>query len=462
MPHHFLHDLRSVLATRPNRPAIVHRDRTITYDELEKLAAAFAGFLQSSGLTPGDRVVLFTENKLPFLVAHLGVLFAGGVPLPLNPRFTREEMRYFLSDSECRVVIAGEEQQGLVASLATELAFRPPVILDSAVWDSPAAPFRDPAPDLDHPCLMLYSSGTTGWPKGVVHTHANVGSALAALKDCWQMSADDVVINVLPLFHIHGLEFATHLTWLAGGCIWIEDTFDIPRTLAALQKGTVFMAVPEIYMRLLEDAAFRAAAGKWPNIRLFTCGSAPIRAEVLPELEALLGKPVINRYGMTEAYVITSLPLAGPWPAGSVGLSLDGIERKVIGTDGNPVVVGEVGTVVIRGPNLFREYWRKPEATQAAFASGWFDTGDLGTIDEAGFLTLVGRKNDLIITSGYNVYPQVVERVIGECAGVKECAVLGVSDVKRGEVVAAVVVRSDANLDEARLRAWCGERLIYY
>jgi acyl-CoA synthetase (AMP-forming)/AMP-acid ligase II len=222
------------------------------------------------------------------------------------------------------------------------------------------------------------------------------------------------------------------------------------------------MAVPAIYMRLLDDAAFRASAGTWSNIRLFTCGSAPIRAEVLPELEGLLGGPIINRYGMTEAYVITSLPLAGPWPAGSVGLPLEGIERQVIRPDRTPVSVGEVGTVVIRGANLFREYWRKPEATEAAFASGWFDTGDLGTLDEAGFLTLVGRKNDLIITSGYNVYPQVVERVIGECAGVKECAVLGVSDVKRGEVVAAAVVRSDADLDEARLRAWCGERLIYY
>jgi acyl-CoA synthetase (AMP-forming)/AMP-acid ligase II len=144
------------------------------------------------------------------------------------------------------------------------------------------------------------------------------------------------------------------------------------------------------------------------------------------------------------------------------GLPLNGIERKVIGVNGNPVAVGEVGTVVIRGPNLFREYWRKPEATQAAFASGWFDTGDLGTLDDAGFLTLVGRKNDLIITSGYNVYPQVVERVIGECPGVKECAVLGVSDAKRGEVVAAAIVRGDSDLDEARLRAWCGERLIHY
>src|SRR5580698_4362061 len=154
MPHHFLHDLQSVLATQPNRPAIVHRERTMTYGELEKLAARFAGFLQSSGLAPGERVVLFTENKLPFLVAHLGVVFAGGVPLPLNPRFTREEMRYFLTDSECRVLIAGDEQIGLVESLASELAFRPRVVRDSAIWDPPASAFREPSLAADDACLM--------------------------------------------------------------------------------------------------------------------------------------------------------------------------------------------------------------------------------------------------------------------------------------------------------------------
>jgi acyl-CoA synthetase (AMP-forming)/AMP-acid ligase II len=165
---------------------------------------------------------------------------------------------------------------------------------------------------------------------------------------------------------------------------------------------------------------------------------------------------------MTESYVITSLPLAGPWPSGSVGLPLAEIERKVVGGDGKGVEPGEVGTVLIRGPNLFREYWRKPDATRAAFSDGWFDTGDLGTLDEHGFLTLVGRKNDLIITSGYNVYPQVVERVLSECPGVRECAAFGLADRDRGERVAAAIVRSDPTLDEARLRAWCSERLVHY
>ncbi len=270
------------------------------------------------------------------------------------------------------------------------------------------------------------------------------------------------MLNVLPLYHIHGLEFATHMTWLAGGCIRIEESFDVARTLAAIRESTVFMAVPAIYYRLLESAELRSAAATWTRPRLFTCGSAPIRPEVLPELEAIVRHPVINRYGMSESYVITSLPLEGPWPNGSVGLPLAEMERKVVRSDGSPVDPGEVGSVHIRSPNLFREYWHKPDATRAAFADGWFDTDDLGTLDERGFLTLVGRKKDLIITNGYNVYPQVVERVLGECPGVKECAAFGVPDAERGERVAAAIVRSDAALDEARLQAWCSERLVVY
>jgi len=305
----------------------------------------------------------------------------------------------------------------------------------------------------------MYSSGTTGWPKGIVHTHGNVASSLLALQKCWRFTPDDVVLNVLPLFHIHGLCFATLLTLMTGGCLILDD-FEPQATMERVKDCTVFMAVPTIYYRLLEQPNFREVAKSWTKTRLFTCGSAPIRAEVLPELEAILGKPVINRYGMTEAFVITSLPLDGPWPYGSVGLPLDGIEVRVLGEPGASAT--GVGAVQLRGPNLFREYWNKPEATQAALASGWFDTGDLGFVDEAGFLTLVGRKNDLIITSGFNVYPQVVERVINECPGVRESAVLGVPDERKGERVVAVVVRDDATLDEARLRAFWSERLVDY
>jgi malonyl-CoA/methylmalonyl-CoA synthetase len=309
---------------------------------------------------------------------------------------------------------------------------------------------------------MLYSSGTTGWPKGVVHSHANMGSALRALQTCWRMTADDVVVNILPLFHIHGLGFATLLPLLAGGRILLEDHFQPQQTLERVGQGTVFMAVPTVYYRLLEQPEFRTAVTSWTSVRLLTCGSAPIRPEVLAELQGIMGRPVINRYGMSEAFVITSLPVEGPWPLGSVGLPLEGIEVLVTGADEKPAPPGEVGSVRLRGPNLFREYWGRPEATRAAFIDGWFDTGDLGLRDAAGFLTLVGRKNDLIITKGYNVYPQMVERVINACPGVKESAVFGVPDERRGERVVAAVVRGEPTLEETGLRSFLEERLVDY
>jgi malonyl-CoA/methylmalonyl-CoA synthetase len=462
MQHHFLHHLRAQLARRAGQPALLYRGRSYSYGELDGHAQGWAAWLQTRGVQPGDRVALSTPDKLPFLIAQLGTLYAGAVSLPLNPRFTRDELRYFLSDSGARVAVVGADNRSIVEELRPELPALEVVVEDSAVWAAGGGAFRDPAVGAGDAALVMYSSGTTGWPKGVVHTHANMGSALSALQACWRMTPDDVVVNVLPLFHIHGLCFATHLTLLAGGRVLLDDHFHPQRTLELVGQGTVFMAVPTIYSRLLEQPEFRSTATSWSNVRLYTCGSAPIRPEVLPELEAILGRPVINRYGMSEAFVITSLPLDGPWPAGSVGLPLEGVEVRVERADGTPAEPGEIGSVRVRGPNLFREYWGKPEATRSAFAGGWFDTGDLGSRDEAGFLTLAGRTNDLIITNGYNVYPQVVERVVNACPGIKESAVVGVPDEWRGERVVAVVVRAEAALDEERLRAYWNERLVDY
>jgi len=460
--HHFLDELRATFATRGSEKAILYRDDSLTCGDLDRLARSWACSLQDRGVGPGDRVAIITPEKLRFLGAHLGALYAGAVSLPLNPRFTREELRYFLEDSAARVVVAGDGERPVVESLAAELPELHAVLADAHPAHAPQRSYSEPAIAPDAPCLLLYSSGTTGRPKGVVHTHANLASSLRALQAFWRFTPEDVLVNVLPLFHIHGLSFATHLSLLSGSCMVMEQSFHPRNTLDLVGRGTVFMAIPTFYYSFLERPEFAAAARQWRSLRLFTCGSAPIRAEVLPQLEEVLGRPVINRYGMTEAHVITSLPLDGPWPCGSVGLPLAGIEVRVTTEDGKPAAPGEVGTVGLRGPNLFRDYWRKPDATRAAFASGWFDTGDLGARDEAGFLTLVGRKNDLIITSGFNVYPQVVERVINECPGVRESAVVGTPDRKRGERVVAAVVRNDKNLSERTLRAHLSERLVDY
>lgn len=459
---HFGHELRESFAAHSSRFAVQHRGATITYAELQTMVERAAGWLQHHGVLPGDRVALFTPNKLPFLIAQLGAMWAGGVPLPLNPRFTREEMKYFLNDSGAKVIVCGSEQEQLLTSLGPELPHAPLAVQDQWALAPPHGEFQVRVVSAADPCLILYSSGTTGWPKGVVHTHANVASSLRGLATCWRMTPDDVVVNALPLFHIHGLAFATHLTLLSGGCVHIEDSFDAQQMLTTIGQGTIFMAVPPMYYKLLAEPGFRGAAQNWERVRLFTCGSAPIRTEVLPELQQILQRPIINRYGMTESYVITSLPLDGPWPDGSVGLPLDGVEVRIQRPDGSACDAGEVGAVLIRGPNIFREYWQKPDATAKAFATGWFDTGDLGQLDDNGMLTLVGRAHDLIIVSGYNVYPQVVERVLGECPGVAECAVLGLPDEQRGERVAAAIVRSDATLDEQKTRAWVKDRLIHY
>jgi malonyl-CoA/methylmalonyl-CoA synthetase len=461
-PGHFLDELRETFAREANRTAIRYRDVSLTYGDLDARARCCAGRLRELGVGPGDRVAIATAEKLQFLAAHLGSLYAAAVSLPLNPRFTRDELQYFLHDSGAKVVVVGPDQIPVIESLRAELPELCAVLEDAQAWGAPEYAFSEPSVARDAPCLMLYSSGTTGRPKGVVHTHANLASSLRALRECWRFTPDDLLVNALPLFHIHGLSFATHLSFLTGSCMLMEESFHPRRTLEAVGRGTVFMAIPTFYYSFLERPDFEAIARGWHGVRLFTCGSAPIRPEVLPELEAVLGRPVINRYGMTEGHVITSLPLDGPWPQGSVGLPLSGIEVRVVQVDGTPGQAGDVGSVQLRGPNLFREYWRRPDATQDAFASGWFDTGDLGSRDANGFLTLVGRKHDLIITNGFNVYPQVVERVINECPGVRESAVVGVPDKRRGERVAAAVVRSDETLSERAVRTYLGERLVDY
>jgi malonyl-CoA/methylmalonyl-CoA synthetase len=458
----FLSHLQQTFANQARRPAVVHEQRTYAYADLIIRAREGAGWLQALDVRPGDRVVLCTANKRAFLFGHLAALFAGAVTLPLNPRFTRDELSFFLRDSGARVAIVGDEAGAIIESLRGEMPKLREVVPDVSLLDGPKSTYQFLPVGPDHPCLILYSSGTTGWPKGVVHTHGNVASSLLALQKCWRFTPDDIVLNVLPLFHIHGLCFATMLTLLTGGCLLLDE-FEPQRTLAHIGECSVFMAVPTIYYRFLEQPNFREIAKKWTKPRLFTCGSAPIRAEILPELEAILGKPVINRYGMSEAFVITSLPLDGPWLHGSVGKPLDGIEVRVQSEpEASATDSPTVGAVQIRGPNLFREYWNKPDVTINAFASGWFDTGDLGSLDANGFLTLVGRKNDLIITSGFNVYPQVVERVINECPGVRESAVLGVADEFKGERVVVFVVRDNPAVDEAHLRAFWGERLVDY
>jgi malonyl-CoA/methylmalonyl-CoA synthetase len=423
-------------------------------------AQQLAARLQHLGLSPGDRVVLPLHEKIPAILAQLGVQFAGGVAVPLNPGLPPSELPYYVNDCGATFALIDPGQLSVWEALRSST----PTLQHRVVYtleDCFDNRYHPPVLTPDAPCLIIYSSGTTGWPKGVVHTQGNLASALMALARCWRMTAEDRVLNVLPLFHVHGLCFAAMMPLLAGSCVLLEDSFDPVRVMQQLEQASVFMAVPTIYYRLLEYPDFRDRKSRF-SPRLFTCGSAPIRPEVLPELTCILGKPIINRYGMSEAHVITSLPIDGPWPDGSVGVPLEGVELAVRGEDGTAATIREVGSVWIRGANLFCEYWNNPDATRAAFRDGWFETGDLGSVDEHGFLTLVGRKHDLIITHGFNVYPAMIERILNECPGVRESAVVGVPDSRKGERVVAFLVREDESLDEARVQAFCRERMTDY
>jgi acyl-CoA synthetase (AMP-forming)/AMP-acid ligase II len=529
------------------RPAIIYRDQVLTFGELAKEAAAISGFLQEQGLKKGDIVILYTPDKLPFLLIHLGIILGGGISLPLNPDFTPEEMVYFLNDSRARFIFASGPQAALIRHIenkcpALEAVFAPwhapwhrEPIRPFAPWHGepirPCGPpegffnkiepaenaaagqvlanslefaskrgieafgpedhkpmagssnktllrggqgggFLEKSPPgrrrQDH-CFMLYSSGTTGQPKGVMHTQANIAASLLALQKCWKFTPKDVLLNVLPLYHIHGLSFATHLSLVSGSTMILEDRFHPLKTMEKIKEATVFMGIPTFYYAFLNRPEFKEKAKEWRRTRLFTCGSAPIRPEVLEKIETLIGKPLINRYGMTESHVITSLPLGGPYKHGSVGLPLEGVDIKIAKNHEKDEKEDKqenrgVGEVRVKSRNLFHHYWQRPEATGVAFdQEGFFRTGDLGYLDRDGYLFLVGRKNDLIISSGFNVYPPVVERVLNQFPGVKESAVIGIPDPLKGEKIMAVIVPDfPGNVNLAELKKHCREKLVPY
>jgi malonyl-CoA/methylmalonyl-CoA synthetase len=457
----FIELLEHQFRENSGRPAVIYHDQIFTFGELEERAKAIGAFLQEKGLKAGDIVILYTPEKLSFLLIHLGIILCGGVSLPLNPGFTAEEMIYFLNDSGACFIFASGQQASKIAKIKNKCqklkaVFEPTIALNQKLLRGvKGGGFLEKSP----PCFMLYSSGTTGRPKGVIHTHANTGASLLALQKCWKFSPGDVLLNVLPLFHIHGLSFAAHLSLISGSTMILEDRFHPLKTMEKIKDATVFMGVPTYYYAFLNRREFRERAKEWERTRLFTCGSAPIRSEVLDEIETIIGKPLINRYGMTESHVITSLPLDGPYKHGSVGMPLEGLEVK-IGKQGRE----EAGEVMVRGQNLFDHYWKKSEATRTAFdGDGFFKTGDLGYFDDDGYLFLKGRKSDLVITGSFNVYPAVVERVINEFPGVKESAVIGIPDPVKGEKLMAVIVPEAAGkvvIDE--LKKHCRDKLVNY
>lgn len=425
--------------------------RSIRYGDMLARSAQLAQALKHLGVSPGDRVAVQVEKSPECIFLYLACLRAGAVFLPLNTAYTLTELGYFFGDAEPRLVVCDPARAGDIAPLAktsgavtatlgsngegslTELAAQQP------------ADFDDMAREPDDLAAILYTSGTTGRSKGAMLSHENLASNARVLAEQWRFTRDDVLVHALPIFHTHGLFVATNVALMAGASMLFEQKFDASRIVSLLPRATVLMGVPTFYTRLLLQQGLDAQAAK--NIRLFVSGSAPLLSETHKAWRELTGHAILERYGMTETNMNTSNPYEGERRAGTVGFPLPGVSLRIADPDsGAALAQGEVGMIEVKGPNVFSGYWRMPEKTKAEFrADGFFITGDLGLIDADGYVHIVGRGKDLIISGGYNIYPKEIESEIDALAGVAESAVIGLAHPDFGEGVTAVVVREPAS-----------------
>ena len=421
--------------------------RHVRYDEMFDRTARVANLLCALGVRPGDRIAVHVDKSIDSLIVYLAALRAGAVYLPLNPAYVVAEVRYFLKDAEPTLLIVRPENEATMRNLADELGIsnlrtlRPDgdgsLLADVARYP---AEFADVPRDADDLAAILYTSGTTGRSKGAMLTHENLRSNADTLRRHWRFSADDRLIHALPIFHTHGLFVATNVALASGATLVFLPRFDVRVVIAELPRATVLMGVPTFFSRLLGEADFgRAQAG---NMRLFISGSAPLSAETHRAFVARTGHAILERYGMTETNMNTSNPYDDARVPGSVGPPLPGVEVRIADPDSGAPVPEGPGSIEVRGPNVFKGYWRMPEKTAQDFrADGFFVTGDLGFRDSRGYIYIVGRAKDLIIAGGFNVYPAEVETAIDAIDGVAECAVIGVPHPDLGEAVIAVVSR---------------------
>jgi len=430
------------------RPALeIDAGRSCTYSQLDRETARCAAALSSFGLQRGDRVAVQVEKSPQSLFLYLACLRAGLVFVPLNTAYQLAEVAYFLSDVQPALVVCNPSAEGGVRQLirtsnssaqVATLDGRGEGSLAEAVREA-SAQFQTETMAPDEFAAIIYTSGTTGRSKGAMLTHHNLISNARVLVDSWGFSNQDVLVHALPIFHVHGLFVANHCALLSGTKLIWRTRFDAGATLADLRRATVMMGVPTYYTRLLDHPGLtrRACA----NVRVFISGSAPLSLDTFREFRARTGHTILERYGMSEAGMIASNPLEGERRGGTVGLPLRGVSVRVVDHQDQPLPEGDPGAIQIHGENVFAGYWRNPSKTREDFtADGWFRTGDVGVLDRDGYLSIVGRAKDLIITGGYNVYPKEVELVIDNMRGVVESAVVGVPHPDFGEAVTAAVV----------------------
>ncbi|MCF1707486.1 malonyl-CoA synthase [Tabrizicola sp. J26] len=455
------------LAGQSSPLLILAAGEKISGDAFLRLVARTANALRAAGVEPGDRVAAQVAKSPEALAAYGACVALGAVFLPLNTAYTAAEVDYFLGDATPRVFLCDGAAEGTLAPIAarhgaTVLTLNGDgsgSLTEAATGQGDEISAADRGPD--DLAALLYTSGTTGRSKGAMLTQANLLSNAEVLVDLWRFTDRDVLLHALPIFHTHGLFVASNVSLLSGGAMIFLPGFDLEQVLAALPQATALMGVPTFYTRLLDDPRFtRNLVG---HMRLFVSGSAPLLAETHVDFEARTGHRILERYGMTETNMNTSNPYGGERRAGTVGFPLPGVELRVM-SDGREVAQGEVGVIEVRGPNVFKGYWQMPEKTAEELrADGFFITGDLGRIDAEGYVHIVGRQKDLVITGGYNVYPKEVELLLDEVPGVLESAVIGVPHPDFGEAVFAVLVaRKGATLEAADALAAIGDKLARY
>jgi malonyl-CoA/methylmalonyl-CoA synthetase len=434
-----------------NLPALIKPDNNFrfSYADLAARSEKYAAALRKLGACSGDRVAVQVDKSVEALCLYVGCLRAGAVFLPLNTAYTVHEMAYFLNDARPRVVVCRPQDAEEISKVGRLAGISARETLGSngsgsliGIVDEQMSGAPDEPRAADDVAALIYTSGTTGRSKGAMVTHGNLASNAYALKSAWKFTAQDVLLHALPMFHIHGLFVAANVSLLSGSSILFLEGFDVNEIVGLLPSATVMMGVPMFYTRLLQHPSLNGQV--CTGVRLFVSGSAPLLPETHREWTRRTGHEIVERYGMTETGINTSNPLSGQRLPGSVGLPLPGVQIRTTSTEtGEPLPPEQIGMLEVKGPNVFKGYWHMPGKTADSFtADRFFKTGDLGVIGEGGYVSIVGRDKDLIISGGYNIYPREIEIELDALDGVVESAVIGVPHLDLGECVVAIVARA--------------------
>ena len=442
---------------------LINDDKKINYADFHIMINQLANVLIQKGMKPGDRVAVQAEKSNTQIALYAATIKAGGVYLPLNTGYTASELDYFIKDSSAKIIIVDKNVENKIVNnldvntvlltlnsdetgSLTNLAYEQEFFFDTIE--------RGP----DDLAAILYTSGTTGKSKGAILSHQNLLSNTKVLKDYWKFTKEDVLLHMLPIYHTHGLFVASNLLAYVGGSMIFLPKFDIEQAIKWMNKSTTMMGVPTFYTRLLSDSRFNHSLTE--HMRLFISGSAPLLATTHKEFEDRTSKKILERYGMTETNMCTSNPYDNNRVAGTVGLPLPGIQLRIADDKGNEVEQGQIGIIELKGENVFKGYWQMPDKTSESFREdGFFITGDMAKVDNNGYITIVGRDKDLIISGGLNIYPKEVETKIDELTSIEESAVFAAPHKDFGEAVVAAVVRKNESIFEEEIINYLSDKL---